>query len=203
MNAKNDIDSRIHRICMLSLTNEGEMYMLGKSLLTLFRDVFRSTRLDADEMVEKLCSDSEELEEDRRMQEALTRLEFFATESMRKRYESEIDNILQTGWLLRVMEALKAKVYNFPDYGPDFVTILTLTYLNTFKYTIEEIEEATCLSKATIYRHKKRAIIMFGLAFLEYKKDFMTADPHTFGYAGEQMTFDFSNAANESFVRLF
>lgn len=201
MNAKNDIDSRIHRICMLSLTNEGEMYILGKSLLTLFRDVFRSTRLDADEMVEKLCSDSEELEEDRRMQEALTRLEFFATESMRKRYESEIDNILQTGWLLRVMEALKAKVYNFPDYGPDFVTILTLTYLNTFKYTIEEIEEATCLSKATIYRHKKRAIIMFGLAFLEYKKDFMTADSHTFG--GEQMTFDFSNAANESFVRLF
>ena len=195
MNARNDIDSRIHRICMLSRTSEEEMYVLGKSLLVLFRDVFKSTRLDADDMVDKLCSDSEEIEEDKRMQEALTRLEFFATESVRNRYESEIDSILQTGWLLRIMEALKTKVYNFPDYGPDFVSILTLTYLNTFKYTIEEIEEATCLSKATIYRHKKRAIIVFGLAFLEYKQDFRRPDPHTFGFTGEQLQFDFYKPA--------
>ena len=112
------------------------MLMLGKALLTLFRDVFRNTRLG-----------------------------FFATEGTRLRYEAEIESILQTGWLLRVMEALRIKVYNFPDYGPDFVSILNLTYLNTFKYSIEEIEETTCLSRATIYRHKKRAIIMFGLAF--------------------------------------
>ena len=189
MNARNDIDTRIHRMCMLSGTTEDEMYVLGKSMLTLFRDVCRSTRLDADDMLEKLCSDSEEIEEDRRMSEALTRLEFFATEGMRIRYESEIDSILQTGWLLRIMEALKMKIYNFPDYGPDFVSMLSLTYLNTFKYTIEEIEETTCLSKATIYRHKKRAVIMFGLAFLEYKKDYLAPDPHTFGYTGEQMHF--------------
>ena len=191
MNAKNDIDSRIHRICMLLRTNEEDMYMLGKSLLVLFRDLFRSTRLDADDMVDDLCSDSEELEEDKRMREALTRLEFFATESVRKRYESEIDSILQTGWLLQVMEALKAKVYSFPDYGPDFVSILTLTYLNTFKYSVEEIEETTCLSKATIYRHKRRAIILFGLAFLEYKNGFGTPDPESIGYTGEQLQFDF------------
>ena len=71
------------------------------------------------------------------------------------------------------------------------MTILSLTYLNNFKYTIEEIEETTCFSKATIYRHKKRAIIMFGLAFLEYKKDYVMSDPYTFGYTGEQLQFDF------------
>ena len=191
MSTKNDIDTRIHRICMLLHTTEDEMLMLGKALLTLFRDVFRNTRLDADDMVEMLCSDSEEAEEDKRMSEALTRLEFFATEGTRLRYEAEIESILQTGWLLRVMEALKIKVYNFPDYGPDFVSILNLTYLNTFKYSIEEIEETTCLSRATIYRHKKRAIIMFGLAFLEYKKDYMMTDPLSFGYTGEQLQFDF------------
>lgn len=195
MNAKNDIDTRIHRICMLLNTTEEEMLMLGKALLTLFRDVFRSTRLDADDMVEMLCSDSEEAEEDKRMSEALTRLEFFATEGTRLRYEAEIERILQTGWLLRVMEALKIKVYNFPDYGPDFVSILDLTYLNTFKYSIEEIEETTCLSRATIYRHKKRAIILFGLAFLEYKKDYMTPNPYAFGYSGEQLQFDFYKPA--------
>ena len=106
MSTKNDIDTRIHRICMLLHTTEDEMLMLGKALLTLFRDVFRNTRLDADDMVEMLCSDSEESEEDKRMSEALTRLEFFATEGTRLRYEAEIESILQTGWLLRVMEGV-------------------------------------------------------------------------------------------------
>ena len=32
---------------------------------------------------------------------------------------------------------------------------------------------------------------MFGLAFLEYKKDYMISDPHSFGYSGEQLQFDF------------
>ncbi len=195
MNARNDVDTRIDRMCMLYGIPRGEVYVLGKSMLTLFRDVFSSTMLDADDMYEKVCSDFDEADENKRMSEALTRLQFFATEGMRIRYETEIDSILQTGWLLRVMEALKVKVYNFPDYGPDFVSILTFTYLNTFKYTIEEIEEATCLSRATIYRHKKRAIIMFGLAFLEYKKDFMTPDPYAFGYTGEQLQFDFYKPA--------
>ncbi len=36
MNARNDVDTRIHRICRLSRTTEEEMYMLGKALLTLF-----------------------------------------------------------------------------------------------------------------------------------------------------------------------
>jgi len=198
MNARNDVDTRIDRMCMLHGISTDDVYVLGKSMLTLFRDVFSSTMLDADDMYEKLCSDFDEVDEDRRMSEALTRLQFFATEGMRIRYETDIDNILQTGWLLRVMEALKVKVYNFPDYGPDFVTILNFTYLNTFKYTIEEIEEETCFSKATIYRHKKRAIIMFGLAFLEYKKDFMTPDPYTFGFTGEQLHFDFFRPAMSS-----
>ena len=195
MNARNDVDTRIDRMCMLHGIPTDDVYVLGKSMLTLFRDVFSSTMLDADDMYEKLCSDFDEIDENRRMSEALTRLQFFATEGMRIRYEKEIDDILQTGWLLHVMEALKIKVYNFPDYGPDFVAILTYTYLNTFKYTIEEIEEATCLSRATIYRHKKRAIIMFSLAFLEYKKDFATPDPYTFGYTGEQLHFDFFRPA--------
>ena len=32
---------------------------------------------------------------------------------------------------------------------------------------------------------------MFGLAFLEYKKDYVMSDPYTFGYTGEQLQFDF------------
>ena len=121
MNARNDVDTRIDRMCMLHGIPTDDVYVLGKSMLTLFRDVFSSTMLDADDMYEKLCSDFDEIDENRRMSEALTRLQFFATEGMRIRYEKEIDDILQTGWLLHVMEALKIKVYNFPDYGPDFV----------------------------------------------------------------------------------
>ena len=192
MNNKNDIDTRLDRMCAIYRTTGDEMHTLGKSLLTLIRDVYRSTKLDAIDLEGRLCSYSDDQDEERQRWEALVRLEFFATEFERRRYEEEISSILETGWLLKVAEALKAKVYNFPDYGPDFVTILSLTYLNTFKYTLEEMEQTTGFSKATIYRHKRRAVILFGLAFLEYKQDYMMPDPHSFGYSGEQLTLDFN-----------
>ena len=37
-------------------------------------------------------------------------------------------------------------------------------------------------------------ILTFGLAFLEYKKEYMIPDSHTFGYSGEQLQFDFRPA---------
>ena len=192
MNARNDIDSRIRRFCMVSCTNEKEMEDLGKSLLTIFRDVCRSNTGDAEEIIADLCSDSEEDDEFRRMNESLVRLEFFATEGERCRYERSIHSVLETGWMLHVMEALKMKVYNFPDYGPEFVSILTLCYMNSFRYSEQEILDELGMSKANYYRHKKRAIIVFGLAFLSYRQNYVKPDPYTFGISGEQLTFDFA-----------
>ena len=99
MNARNDIDTRIRRFCMISCTNEKEMENLGKSLLTIFRDVCRSNTGDAEEIIADLCSDSEEDDEFRRMNESLVRLEFFATEGERCRYERSIHSVLETGWM--------------------------------------------------------------------------------------------------------
>ena len=168
-----DVDTRIRRLCLFASTGEDEMHRLGTALLETFRDVCRYNTEAAVDTYNDLCSfDGNLLEhdsEERRMNEALIRLEFFATEESRKRYEDDIDGILRSGWMIRVMEALKMKVYSFAEYGPEFVSILNLAYMNAYEYCEQDILEALSMGRSTYYRKKRRAVILFGLAFLEFR----------------------------------
>ena len=169
---QNDIDTRIHRKCMFAGTDEEKMEKLGGDLLRLFKDVCRTSTARANDMVSDLCCFEDYPEEPydfRKMEEALTRLEFFTSEARRGCYETEIQLILQTGQMVRIMEALKYSVYNFSKYGPEFVSILTTCYMNAFDYTNEEASEYLNMGVSTLYKKKRRAVILFGLAFLEYK----------------------------------
>ena len=172
MKRQNDIDSRIHRMCRFYGTDEEEMLERGTQLLTGFRDVCRANGDAALDTMDDLLSHAaacygEESASDR-MYEALIQLEFFADEASRSRYEDDIDGILRTGWMIRVMEALKRKVYGFADYGPEFVEILNLCYMNAYDYDEQDILEALSMGRSTYFRKKKRAVILFGLAFREY-----------------------------------
>ena len=72
----------------------------------------------------------------RKMSEGLVRLEFFASEMTRQKYHAEISEIMSTAWMLKVLEVLKANIYSFRKYGPQFVSILSLAYMNSFNYTV-------------------------------------------------------------------
>lgn len=171
-----DVDTRIHRKCVFSGTDEKSMEKLGGDLLSIFRDVCRDNTIKANYTVGELCDFEyypDESDSYRRMEEALTRLEFFTADSKRDRYENEIRLILQTGQMIRIMEALKYRVYSFSKYGPEFVSILTTCYMNTFSYTNEEASEYLNMGVSTLYKKKRRAVILFGLAFLEYKANFI------------------------------
>ena len=187
---QNDIDTRIHRKCMFAGTDEEKMEKLGGDLLGLFRDVCRTSTVRANDMVSELCSYDcpEEPYDYRKMEEALTRLEFFTSESRRDCYDNEIRLILQTGQMIRIMEALKYNVYNFSKYGPEFVSILTTCYMNTFNYTNEEASEYLNMGVSTLYKKKRRAVILFGLAFLEYKAGFMNVIETGFNYNDPQIS---------------
>lgn len=173
MKAKKDVDSRISRLCQMALTNEDEMEELGSSLLETFHDVCRYNTDAANNVVAELCygQDAGPLEgdEEKEMSRALIRLEYFATESRKDDYQRQIERIMQTGWMIRIMEALRYKVYNFGKYGPEFVEILNTCYMNSFDYTMTEASEVLNMGESTLYRKKRRAVILFGLAFLEFK----------------------------------
>lgn len=182
-----DVDSRIHRMCMLAMTDEEHMAILGETLLELFHDVCRYNTARAKDMVSDLCyfdDDPAYSDDTRDMEEALLRLEYFTSDSRRDRYENEIQGILQTGQLIRIMEALKCTIYGFGKYGPEFVSILTTCYMNAFDYTYEEASEVLNMGVSTLYKKKKRAVILFGLAFLDYKASFQ-GKSHINGFASE------------------
>ena len=188
---QNDIDTRIHRKRMFAGTDEEKMEKLGGDLLILFKDVCRTSTARANDMVSELCSFEDYPEEPydfRKMEEALARLEFFTSEARRGCYETEIQLILQTGQMVRIMEALKYSVYNFSKYGPEFVSILTTCYMNAFDYTNEEASEYLNMGVSTLYKKKRRAVILFGLAFLEYKAGFLNAAGMGLNYNDAQIS---------------
>ena len=162
------------------MTDEKEMAALGGKLLEIFHDVCSCNTSKANDTVGEICySDGEyydPCEEMRVMEESLIKLEYFTADSKRDRYEREIRSILQTGQMIRIMDALKCKVYSYGKYGPDFVSILSTCYMNSFEYTNEEASEVLNMSLSSFYRKKRRAVVLFGLSFLEYKAEIQGHD---------------------------
>ena len=98
------------------------------------------------------------------MSNALADLLFFASESKQEKYNSRISDIVQTSLLIRLKDELKVCVYSFSEYGPEFVNILSICYMNTFDYTEDDILYTLNIGRSTFYKKKRRAIILFGLA---------------------------------------
>ena len=86
-----------------------------------------------------------------------------------------------------------ASCFTFDDYGPEFVSILTLCYMSSFRFTGAEAAHEIGISEQNFYKKKKYAVILFALEFEEYKRE-ITAHCHQASYTGEQMTIaDFIN----------
>lgn len=167
------IDARIHTMCMYAMTDEDKMEALGEELLEIFHAVCSHNTMRANNVIDELCySDNgccDSCDDKKDLDQALLKLEVFMSESGKDNYEREIRNIFQIGHMIRIMDALKFIVYNTSKQGPEFVSILTICYMNSFYYTNEEASDALNMSLSTFYRKKRRAEILFGLAFLEYK----------------------------------
>ena len=183
------LETRVKDQCALAGYDQDELYKLGKKLLKMFQDACRNNALDAEDIVEEICSDSFESDEYKRMNESLVRMEFFASEYTKSKYESDIRRTLRTAWMLKVMEQIKMNVYTFDTYGPEFVSILTLCYMTSFKYTGAEAAQTIGISEQNFYKKKKYAITLFALEFEEFKKE-IAAHCNPAGSSGQQMTMD-------------
>ena len=89
--------------------------------------------------------------------------------------------------MVRVMDQVKMNVYTFDDYGPEFVSILTLCYMSSFRFTGAEAAQELRISEQNFYKKKKYAVILLGVAWEEYKRE-ITACCNPVRYTGEQMT---------------
>ena len=187
------LEKRIDRLCKLAGKTPDELQRNGEWYLGLAGDVCRDTRLYADDMVDDICSESFESDEYRKMTEGLVRLEFFASEMTRQKYQAEINAIMSTAWMVKVIETIKANIYSFRKYGPQFVSILTLAYMNTFTYTVEEMAEELNMSPQNFYKKKRYATILFAYEFEKFKNGLVSSADLT-DWQGEQLTLnDFIN----------
>jgi hypothetical protein len=187
MRTEVSLETRIKDQCALAGYDYEYLYRFGKKLLKLYRDVSRNNTLDAEDIIEDICSESYESDISSQMSSALTRLEFFASEYTKNKFESDIRRSLRTGWMVRVMDQVKMNVYTFDDYGPEFVSILTLCYMSSFRFTGAEAAQELGISEQNLYKKKKYAVILFALEFEEYKRE-ITACCNPVRYTGEQMT---------------
>ena len=167
MRTEVSLETRIKDQCALAGYDYEYLYRFGKKLLKLYRDVSRNNTLDAEDILEDICSESYESDISSQMSSALTRLEFFASEYTKNKFESDIRS--------------------FDDYGPEFVTILTLCYMSSFRFTGAEAAQELGISEQNFYKKKKYAVILFALEFEEYKRE-ITACCNQVRYTGEQMT---------------
>ena len=174
MRTEVSLETRIKDQCALAGYDYEYLYRFGKKLLKLYRDVSRNNTLDAEDILEDICSESYESDISSQMSSALTRL-------------SDIRRSLRTGWMVRVMDQVKMNVYTFDDYGPEFVSILTLCYMSSFRFTGAEAAQELGISEQNLYKKKKYAVILFALEFEEYKRE-ITACCNPVRYTGEQMT---------------
>ena len=90
MRTEVSLKTRIKDQCALAGYDYEYLYRFGKKLLKLYRDVSRNNTLDAEDILEDICSESYESDISSQMSSALTRLEFFASEYTKNKFESDI-----------------------------------------------------------------------------------------------------------------
>ena len=183
------LETRIDRLCRLIGRTTDDMQREGEFILSIVSDACRDTGLYANELVEDICSDSYESDEYRKMSEGLTKLEFFAPEMTRQRYQAEINEIFRTAWMIKVIDTVKDNIYTFKKYGPQFVDIITLAYTSSFDSTVEEMAEELQMSTQNFYKKKRYATILFAYEFERFRNALiMSKEPA--GWHGEQMTIE-------------
>ena len=183
------LETRIDRLCRLIGRTTDDMQREGEFILSIVSDACRDTGLYANELVEDICSDSYESDEYRKMSEGLTKLEFFAPEMTRQRYQAEINEIFRTAWMIKVIDTVKDNIYTFKKYGPQFVDIITLAYTSSFDSTVEEMAEELQMSTQNFYKKKRYATILFAYEFERFRNA-LALSKEPAGWRGEQMTLD-------------
>jgi len=129
-----------------------------KLLLTIYRNICWKSSERADEFFEQLHLES------KRLDVALEFLMEYSCEMDKDRFMNRISSQFKTKWLIEVIDIALAHVYDYPDNGKLLKEILTLSFLDFFKYSEGEILELLNIDRSVYYTRKKEAIALIGFA---------------------------------------
>jgi hypothetical protein len=185
-NNRTGANQRIKNICRSKSIDEMTLYAKAKLLLEIYRDVCWDTADYAMQIQEDALYEYEFCSED--LNAALLYLENFAPTEKKERFTEKVQKLFEVKWMIEIVDHAIAKVRKFPTTGEMYASMLSAYYLTSFPLTEAEMMDEFGLERSTLYRRKKEAIKVFGLAIwggpIEEFRALMLPD------MGEQMTFD-------------
>ncbi len=155
-------NQRIKNICDSKAIDELTLYAKAKLLLEIYRDVCWDTASYADQLKESaigeyyLCSND--------LNAALVYLEEFAPTEKKARFAERVQKLFEVKWMIEIVDRALLKVRDFPSIGELYASILSAYYLTKFPLTEAEMMDEFKLERSTLYRRKREAIKVFGLA---------------------------------------
>lgn len=162
----------IHALCNTQCLDEKIIYEKAKLLLGIYRRACWSAVGRADVLAEDVCyyygND---------LDNALIYLETFAPEKDRQHFESRVQTLFETRWMMELVEQAMVRVKEFPDHGDEYFDILSNFYLSRTKYSESDMLSILNMERSRYYDKKKEAVMVFGIALwgtsLPKMKDFL------------------------------
>lgn len=139
--------------------NTKQLYTQTKSLLMLYRNVVWSVKNRADNLRNEISGTY-----GMQLNTALTYLSDFAPDRTREDFESTVNNLFQSRWLIRLLDIGLQYVYDYPIFGETYAEILKLRFLDEVKRNDNTVSEMLSLERSTYYDRKKEAILLLGIS---------------------------------------
>ena len=163
-----------------------DLYARAKLLLEIYRDVCWDVSDYAAVMREEAIYDYEYSSGD--LNAALLYLENFAPTEQKARFAERVQKLFEVKWMIEIVDHAVMKVREFPGMGQLYASMLSSYYLTNSPLTEAEMMDEFGLERSTLYRRKKEAIKVFGLAIwggsIEEFRTLMIPDE------GEQIMFE-------------
>ena len=152
----------IEESCRKKCWDVETIYKRAELILNSYREVCWKTRARAEEVRAELSSfSSKELED------ALIYLETFAPEKERDCFQNKVESLFETKALVEMVDTAMIRVKEYPGRGDEFFDILSLKYLDRYRYTGKDVWEILNMERSVYYDKKKDAILVFAYAFWE------------------------------------
>ena len=136
-----------------------QLYSKTKILLGLYRNVVWSVKNRANDYQKEIAGTY-----GMQLNTALLYLSDFAPERTKDDFETKVNNLFQSHWLIKLIDLGLKYVHDYPYYGEIYSDILRLRFLEETKRSDNTVGELLSLERSTYYDRKKEAILLLGVS---------------------------------------
>ncbi len=164
-----DIGDSPHKLQKVAIATQSQCHAT-ELLMKMYRAVAWSVRGRATILIDPLQATSA-----KSLDDLLFYLSDFAPIYMRKEFESKVNELFFTKWMLELIDTAVMKVRSYPGKGKSYYDILYFTYMDEVKHTECDILAYTGIERSNYYRKRKEALhilsqVLWGMAIPEVKK---------------------------------